>query len=90
MTEGYIGWALMVGLALGGALVWFAVGRLPRSAEDVTPGERASEAALIADQLRQRGQRLPPDQIEQVLALHADYLADALPPDYLADSPPPA
>lgn len=81
MTEAYIGWALMVGLALGGALVWFAAGRVPRSAEDITPQERSNEAALIADQLRRRGRRLPAEQVAEILDLHADYLADGPPTD---------
>ena len=45
MTEQYIGWALVVGLAIGGALVWFAFGRLPRGSEEIPEDELKSEAA---------------------------------------------
>ncbi len=73
MTE-YIGWALIVGLAVGGALVWFAIGRLPRSSEEIPPEERAAEAAWISQTINSRGGLAPPDLIEEVLDLHAEYL----------------
>jgi hypothetical protein len=74
MTEAWIGWALMVGLSIGGALVWFAVGRVPRSSEDITPEERNAEAAQIAGILQRRGQKLSAEQVDDVLTLHAEYL----------------
>lgn len=74
MTEQYVGWALVVGLAIGGALVWFAVGRLPRSAEDITPDERAAEAAWISRVIEDRGGWTPEDVVSEVLELHAVYL----------------
>ncbi|MGI8998767.1 MAG: hypothetical protein ACR2GO_03560 [Candidatus Limnocylindria bacterium] len=73
MTE-YIGWALIVGLAVGGALVWFAIGRLPRSGEEIPPEERAAEAAWISQTINSRGGLAPPDLIEEALDLHAEYL----------------
>ena len=74
MTEQFIGWALMVGLVVGGALVWFAIGRLPRSSEDVTPEERVGEAAWIGGIINGRGGVAPEDLVEEVLELHAEYL----------------
>ena len=74
MTEQYIGWALIVGLAIGGALVWFAIGRLPRGGEEIPPQERAAEAAWISRVINDRGGLAPPDLIEEVLDLHAEYL----------------
>ena len=74
MTEQYIGWALVVGLAIGGALVWFAVGRVPRSSEDISVEERAAEAGWIGETMRTRGVDMPEDVIEDVLRLHAAYL----------------
>lgn len=73
MTE-YIGWTLIVGLAVGGALVWFAVGRLPRSGEEIPPEERAAEAAWISQTINNRGGLAPLDLAEEVLDLHAEYL----------------
>src|SRR6266480_160957 len=77
MTEQYIGWALVLGLVVGGALVWFAVGRLPRSGEEMGEDERLSEAAWISDTIASRGGKAPPDLVEEVLDLHVRYLEHA-------------
>ena len=74
MTEQYIGWALVVGLAIGGALVWFAMGRLPRSGEEIPGEERTIEAAWISEIISERGGLAPPDLVEEVLELHVEYL----------------
>ncbi len=74
MTEQYIGWALMVGLAIGGALVWFAIGRLPRSGEEIPLEEREAEAAWISRTITERGGVAPEDLVEEVLDLHTQYL----------------
>ncbi len=74
MIDQFIGWALMVGLVVGGALVWFAIGRLPRSSEDITPEERVGEAAWISGIIDGRGGVAPEDLVEEVLELHAEYL----------------
>jgi hypothetical protein len=74
VTEQYIGWALMVGLAIGGALVWFAIGRLPRSGEEIPLEEREAEAAWISRTITERGGLAPEDLVEEVLELHAAYL----------------
>ena len=74
MTEQYIGWALMVGLAIGGALVWFAIGRLPRSGEEIPLEEREAEAAWISRTITDRGGTAPEDLVEEVLDLHTEYL----------------
>jgi hypothetical protein len=74
VIDQFIGWALMVGLVVGGALVWFAIGRLPRSSEDITPEERIAEAAWISGIIDGRGGVAPEDLVEEVLELHAEYL----------------
>jgi hypothetical protein len=74
MTEQYIGWAFAVGLAVGGALVWFAWGRLPPSNEDRTPAEREAEAAWISRMIEEQGAYAPPDVVLDVLELHAEYV----------------
>jgi hypothetical protein len=74
VTEQFIGWALVLGLVIGGAMVWFAVGRLPRSGEEIPEDERASEAAWISAAIRERGGIAPPDLVEEVLDLHVEYL----------------
>ena len=74
MTEQYIGWALVVGLAIGGALVWFAIGRLPRGSEEIPEDELKSEAAWISETINGRGGLAPEDLVEEVLELHVEYL----------------
>ena len=74
MTEQYIGWALVVGLAIGGALVWFVIGRLPRSGEEVPEAERRHEAEWISSTIGKRGGMAPADLVEEVLDLHVAYL----------------
>ncbi len=82
MTEPYIFWALIVGFVIGGAVAWFAIGRLPRSTDDVSAEERMAEAAWIASALAERGRNAPEALIEEVLELHGRYLAGpALPLD---------
>lgn len=74
MTEQYIGWALVLGLVIGGALVWFAIGRLPRSGEEIPLEERSAEAAWISRTIDERGGMAPTDLVEEVLELHTEYL----------------
>ena len=74
MTEQYIGWALVVGLAIGGALVWFAIGRLPRGSEEIPPDELKAESAWISETINERGGLAPEDLVEEVLELHVEYL----------------
>jgi hypothetical protein len=74
VTEQFIGWALMLGLVVGGTLVWFAVGRLPRSGEEVPADERAAEAAWISETIDERGGVAPPTLVQEVLELHVEYL----------------
>jgi hypothetical protein len=75
MTEQYLGWALVVGVVLGGALVWFVIGRLPRRTDDVSREERRHEAEWIARVVEARGGVAPPALVDEILELHADYLA---------------
>jgi hypothetical protein len=74
MTEQYIGWALVLGLVIGGALVWFAVGRIPRSGEEVPAEERAAEAGWISRTIAERGGEAPEDLVREVLELHVEFL----------------
>lgn len=74
MTEQYIGWALVVGITLGAAAVWFVMGRLPRRSDDVTAEERAEEARWISRAIELRGGFAPPALVDEVLELHGRYL----------------
>ncbi|CAN5797664.1 hypothetical protein BH24CHL6_BH24CHL6_06780 [soil metagenome] len=75
MTEPYILWALVVGGAIGVALTWFALGRLPRRSDDVSLEERLVEAAWISSTVSGRGQQVSEEVVEEVLALHQAYLS---------------
>ena len=77
MTEQYIGWALVLVLVVGGALIWFAMGRIPRTTEEMSVEERASEAAWISETIGARGGKAPTDLVEEVLDLHVHYLEHA-------------
>ncbi|HUG47535.1 MAG TPA: hypothetical protein VMP67_03885 [Candidatus Limnocylindria bacterium] len=79
MTEPYILWALVVGCAVGAALTWLAIGRLPRQTEDVGPDERMAEAAWISSVVAGRGGQAPAETVEEVLELHEQYLSGPAP-----------
>lgn len=74
MTEQYIGWALVVGIVLGAALLWFVLGRLPRHSDDIGSRERALEAEWISRTIESRGGVAPEALVEEVLELHTRYL----------------
>jgi hypothetical protein len=74
MTEQYIGWALVLGLVVGGALVWYAVGRLPHSGEQTTDAERQAEAEWISEQIAAHEGNAPAELVAEVLDLHGRYL----------------
>ena len=75
MSEQYIVWALVVGVVVGAALYWFALGRLPRTTDDITPTERVAEAGWISHTIEDRGGVAPIDLVEEVLDLHSTYLS---------------
>lgn len=75
MSEQYIVWALIVGVVVGAALYWFALGRLPRETDDITPTERVAEAGWISRTIERRGGVAPSDLVEEVLDLHSAYLS---------------
>lgn len=79
MTEPYLLWALLVGLAVGVALTWFALGRLPRRTDDVGPEERILEASWISSVLAGRGRPAPEPLVEEVLELHEQYVSGPAP-----------
>ncbi len=74
MIEQYIGWALVLGLVIGGALVWFAVGRIPRGDEEIPEPERAAEAVWISEVITERGGIAPESLVAEVLDLHVEYV----------------
>lgn len=84
MADPYLIWALLVGVAVGGAIVWFLVGRLPRRTDDVAAEELPAEAAWISRTIEGRGGVAPAELVEEVLELHLQYVAGE-PADVAAD-----
>ena len=79
MNDEYTWWFLIVGLCIGGALVWLVRGQLAREEEDVAEAERGPEARWISRTIERAGGIAPADLVAQVLALHRSYLRDADP-----------
>jgi hypothetical protein len=80
-------WLLIVGLVIGGGLVWLVLLDSRRREDEVSAGERALEAAWLSEALAAEGTTVSPAAAERVLQLHAEYLAGSVPP---ADEPGPA
>lgn len=79
MNDEYTWWFLIVGLCIGGALVWLVRGQLAREEEDVAEAERGPESRWISRTIERAGGIAPADLVAQVLALHGSYLRDADP-----------
>ncbi len=79
MNGEYAWWFLVVGLCVGGALVWLVRGQMAREEDDVAESERAPEAQWISRTIERAGGIAPADLVVQVLALHRSYLRDADP-----------
>ncbi|CAN5489070.1 hypothetical protein BH20CHL6_BH20CHL6_02490 [soil metagenome] len=68
-------WFLLLGLGLGGGLVWLLTGRLSRQEDDLDAAERAAEADWISRAITADGGIAPPELVDEVLELHRSYLA---------------
>ncbi len=79
MNDQYAWWFLVVGLAIGGALVWLVRGQMARGERDVAESERGPEAEWISRTIERAGGIAPADLVAQVLSLHRSYLRDADP-----------
>jgi hypothetical protein len=77
MDDGYAWWLLLVGLAVGLALMWLALVRLPRAEDDVDPTEREIEADWISGTIESRGGICPQPLAAEVLDLHHEYLVSS-------------
>jgi len=77
-------WMLLVGLVVGGGLVWFVLADQRRREVDIDAEERAREALWLSANLADEGHKVTPEAAERLLALHRAYL-EAPPPD---ETPP--
>ncbi|MFP5342888.1 MAG: hypothetical protein ACLGIJ_08195 [Candidatus Limnocylindria bacterium] len=75
MNAGFDWWLLIVGLVVGGGLVWFVLLDIRRDEDAVGAAERRVEAGWIADILTEEGRPVSAAVAERVLELHAAYLA---------------
>ena len=84
MNDGYTWWLLVLGIAIGVAVVWFAAVRLPRRDDDQARAEQVAEARWISATIERDGGIAPQALVEEILELHRGYLASgavaALPP----------
>jgi hypothetical protein len=76
MNDGYLWWLVVLGIAIGAAVVWLTAVRLPRRDDDVSGPERAAEARFIAATIERDGGVAPVELVDEVLELHAAYLAN--------------
>ncbi len=86
MNDGHLWWFILVGAVIALAVVWVFAARLPRDESDVNEDERRAEAAWIGATIERYGGVAPQDLVEEVLELHAEYLASPR----LARTPEPA
>lgn len=77
MNDGYAWWLFLVGLAVGLALMWLALARLPRAEDDIDQDERAMEADWISGTIEARGGICPQPLAAEVLDLHHEYLVSS-------------
>jgi hypothetical protein len=80
-------WLILVGLAIGGGLVWLVMADLRRRDDDLSTIELHTEAAWIADTLRSHEIAADADAVEEVLRLHRSYLAGIPDEDAWATDP---
>jgi hypothetical protein len=74
MIEGWVLWLVVVGVAVGAAVAWLLLVRLPRVDSEVDARERRAEAAWIAATIEYHGGVAPQAFVEEVLELHQAYL----------------
>ncbi len=74
-------WLLIVGLVVGGGLVWFVLLDGRRRDEDIDAAERPREAAWLARTLVDEGHAISPETDERALRLHQNHLEAPSPAD---------
>ena len=75
MNDGYTWWLVILGIAIGVAVVWLTVVRLPRRDDDQSDAERQAEARWITATIERDGGIAPVALVEEILDLHRSYLA---------------
>lgn len=78
MNDEFQVWVLVLGLALGAAITWFALGSAGRAADSgslESDDEQALEADWLARELTRQGHPTDAETLQAALALHHDLLA---------------
>lgn len=81
MNDGFNWWLLIVGLVVGGGLVWFVLLDARRRETDIDEVERPREAAWLSAVLAEEGHHVAPDVAGRLLELHRRYLEAPTPDD---------
>jgi hypothetical protein len=79
-------WLLILGLVVGGGLVYLVLAEARRREVDEEAVELPAEATWIAARLAERGARIKPELVLEVLHEHRAYL-DLPPPDAIVGPP---
>jgi hypothetical protein len=77
-------WLLIVGLVVGGGLVWFVLMDARRREVDIDDRERPREAAWLSAVLAEEGHAVSPAVADRLLELHRRYLEAPAPDDPVA------
>ncbi len=81
-------WLLIVGLVVGGGLVWFVLADSRRREVDIDALERSHEAEWLAVELGREGFDISADAAGRTLELHRRYLESTAPADLGPDDDP--
>ena len=73
-------WLLIVGIGAGVAVTWLVLSDLGQREEDLSQGDRAAEAEVLADELARQGRPTAIETVERVLTLHRAYVDGAIRP----------
>ncbi len=75
MNGAFSWWLVILGIAVGMAVVWMVMARLPRTEDDVSDDEVGVEAGWISRTINAYGGVAPQPLVEEVLELHRQYIA---------------
>jgi hypothetical protein len=78
MNDGFAWWLVILGVAVGVAVVWLVTARLPRAEDDVDEHELVREADWISRTINAYGGVAPQPLVEEVLELHRQYLSGSV------------
>ena len=72
MNDGYMWWLVILGIAIGVAVVWLTAIRLPRRDDDQTAAERVAEARWISATIERDGGIAPQALAHRLNSAHLE------------------